>query len=111
MARSDSISRGLIPPPPPLTDSQRLLIKQVVRDSLGLSVFQRGDTIHLIPETPRGHATLSNIDKILSRVGIVALTLLVLMAAIYLTIPLFLVGMTALWFWQRRHFASGTVDV
>lgn len=106
MARSDSQSRGLLPPDPPLSDSQRAALKAYFRDSLGFDIVKRGDTTAVVALTPRAQALSDTLGR-----GITAFTTglgeaiaiaLMILAAIYLPIPIALLTLTTVWLWQRR---------
>ena len=105
-AREDSVSRGYLPPPPPSTAAARTRADRLLRDSLGLELVRRGDTIvGIVPMSARGDSTVKAAGDAVSgmisalRVGL-PLVLLVLTAT-FLPIPIVLIGISIIW-WRGR---------
>ena len=105
-ARMDSVDRGLRPPLPTMSDSQRAMLKSYFEDTLGFRLVKRGDTTKVIATTPRARAIEAHVARALHAVGTVLITGLTILAIVYLPIPIALLGITALWLWQRRRFNS-----
>lgn len=106
-ANTDSVNRGLLPPPAPLSDSARAAVRAFIRDSLGFELVRRGDTLTAVPLTPHARAMGESIGRGVERFGQglkeALRALVIILAVIYLPIPLALTGITGLWLWQRRR--------
>jgi len=111
MARTDSQQRGMLPAPPPMSDSQRAVFKAYIRDSLGLGVVTRGDTINVVALTPKGDSLSRGISAVFSGISQAMTMLVIFLALVYLPIPAALTLMTVVWLWQRRRPATGVADV
>ena len=101
----DSVDRCLLPPLPQITDSQRAVLRSLVEDSLGFRFVKRGDTTTIVAVTPRARAISAHFEKGVQTLGNLLITGLTLLALIYLPIPVWLLGVTAIWLWQRRRFS------
>lgn len=110
-ARMDSVDRGLLPPLPPLSDSQRAALRAVIRDSLGFEFVRRGDTTAVVPRTAEARALSESFGRGMRRLGDAIATIIVILALIYLPIPLVVMGVTVLWLWRRRRLKVGVADV
>jgi hypothetical protein len=111
MARTDSQHRGLLPPPPPMSDSQLAAFKTYIRDSVGFEVVRRGDTTTVVALTPRADTLSQGAAAAFTALSRVAMFVAIFMAVVYLPIPLALTGMTLIWLWQRRGRTHGVADV
>ena len=109
-ARVDSVNKGLLPPPPPMSDSQRAMLRSFVEDSLGFRFIKRGETTEIVAVTPRARAIGANFEKGLQGLGKMLVTVFTVLAVVYLPIPVTLVAVTVLWLWQRRRFNQGVAD-
>ena len=112
-ARMDSIERGLLPPPRELTDAERAALRQLIRDSLGFEFVRRGDTTHVVAVTDEARATEEYFTRGLRQLGRGLAIMALVLALIYLPIPIGLVFITGLWLWQRRgqSISFGAADV
>jgi hypothetical protein len=113
-AREDSVRRALLPPPATLSDSQRAELRALFRDSLGFEIVSRDGSIDFIPLTPEAHATRDAIARgvkdIGQQIGAALMVALLILAAIYLPVPLGLITLTLVWLWQRRRPAVGSIS-
>lgn len=105
MSQVDSMDRGLLPPLPPMSDSQRTALRELLADSMGFKLVQRGDTTDVIAVTPEARALGESIHRGLRKLSIVSAIVVIVWTAIYLPIPIGLTAMTAIWLWQRRRLA------
>lgn len=104
-AHDDSVARGLVPPPRPLTAEQKALLRRSL-DSIGITVQRHGDTLSI-----KGPPVLDSmilrafvgLDRGMRR-------LLWILAAVFLPIPTALLSITAAWavlrYRSRREVAA-----
>lgn len=97
-AEDDSIRRGLRPPRPTLGPAQQAQLRQLLRDSMGITWETRDSvtTVHLPPALaePMGRAVTGIADAFRR--------LLLLAALLLLPIPTALLILTIAWLWLRR---------
>lgn len=110
-ARDDSIAKGLLPPPAPVTPEMRANGERLLRDSLGLAVVRKGDTIvAVVPMSPRGDSIVKTAGEaargLLSTLEIELPLALLMLAATFLPIPLALIVVSIIW-WRGRSRSSG----
>jgi len=104
--RSDSLERGLVPPPPPITAAQESTLRAFVRDSLGITWETHGrvTTLHLPPAVERDARRAARAIQ----GALVAVAIVVLL--IFGPIPLTLVSVTIVWVARRRPWRRARVD-
>ena len=95
MARTDSQHRGLLPAPPPMSDSQRAVFRAYFRDSLGFDLVTRGDTTSVVALTPRADSLSRGVAAMLSGISQAVTVLVIFLAVVYLPIPAALTVITA----------------
>jgi hypothetical protein len=113
-------------PLPPATDSipgiftsrdsaDRVALLATLRDSLGIVLKVRGDTITGAALTPRGvrqwQPIAEEMHGMLAQVGRTAMPSLIILLLLGLSPTLAVVGLTGYWFWQRGTRGSGVPDV
>jgi Flp pilus assembly protein TadB len=97
----DSVARGLLPPPRELTAAERATVRAFLRDSLGISWQTQADgTVQLQAPPALERAATGAVKGLL----IAVLNVLVIVALIYLPIPVALTMLTVVWWLARwRH--------
>ena len=94
-----------------MSDSQTAAMRKFVRDSLGFDVVRRGDTTKFVALTPKARAMGEGIERVVGQLVNVVAMFVFILAVIYLPIPIALIGMTAVWLWQRRRLRARVADV
>jgi hypothetical protein len=97
-AEDDSIRRGLRPPRPALSAAQEAQLRQLLRDSMGITWETRGNqtTVHLPPPLAK------EAGRAVTQMSAGFRTLFLLMALLLLPIPATLLVVTGAWLWLRR---------
>ena len=109
-AQLDSLNSDTPPAAVIVPDSTARKFEAFVRDSLGIDVRRRDGTLEWVARTPRAKAALDSLHMALDEFSDLVGWLVVAFAAVYLPIPVGLVGTTCLWWWQRRKIAIRVAD-
>lgn len=85
-------------------DRERLI--HMLSDSLGVRIDMKGSEVHLVPAAPKGDTLLTNMVRIGDSLGRAATGAALVLATLFLVIPVSLGAITLVWIVRRKKVAT-----